>query len=277
MISSYLLLPQTERPDTRFARLALTAFVCVYCCGCIIPIHNAKKTRVPSGLETKSTVDPSFIKVGQTSREEVVEKLGWADTGVEDDRFFICRWSESSWAALWILGGPGAAEAGSYRQWNDHNLLIEFDEKGVVQQTTYFPDKEFLATFSSLVAKYPTHTLDLSVPIEVPVAREYRTLYFGKLVLGADSVAFVEKPEFRAKGKHDFQTTPENLRDIAISGWAESYKKEPQQVIDTIHFKQHTKIGNQMTIRTDLPTTMTLLKYIAQIGSASPRTSQTPD
>jgi len=277
MISSYLLLLQTERLGTRFARLALTAFVCVHCCGCIIPIHNAKKTRVPSGLETKSTVDPSFIKVGQTSREEVVEKLGWADTGVKDDRFFICRWSESSWAALWFLGGPGAGEAGWYRPWNDHNLLIEFDEKGVVQRSTYFPDKDFLVTLSSLVAKYPAHTLDLSAPIEVQVLYMGYRPYFGKLVLGPQSVSFVEDPGFHAKGKHDFQTTPENLRDVVMISGEEPSKKREEQVIEVIHFKRHTKVGDKMEIRTNFPTTMILLKYIAQIGSASPQTSQTPD
>lgn len=261
----------TSSHRVRFARLPLTALICLSCCGCAIPIHTATKTRVPSGLETKSTVDPSFIRVGQTSRAEVLEKLGWTDTRVKDDRFFIGRWSESTWGVLWGGVVPYGAAGDWTRKWNAHNLLIEFDEKGVVQQTTYFSDKDILTTLSSLVAKYPTHTLDLSAPIEVPAThlRYSHDRYVGRLFLGARSVAFVEDPNYGANGKHDFQTTPENLRDVVIKAWAAVYKKRPQQLIEIIHFKHHTKVGDQMTIETDLPATMILLKYIAQIGAPS--------
>lgn len=248
MIPSHPLLLHTERPSTqpagpqtitsvnqpriRFARLALTAFVCAFCCGCVVPIHTAKKTRVATGQLTTNTTDLSFIKAGTTSRADVIERLGWMDTGIKDDRFFIGRWAESSWGVLWFGAVPYGAAGDWTRKWNAHNVLIDFDENGVVQQVSYFADKDTLATLSSLVSKYPSHTLDLSTPIEVPVEHfpGLNELYYGKLVLAAQSFAFVENAEGRGKGKYDMQTSPDNLRDLIIRTWYRADSKHPQQL-----------------------------------------------
>jgi hypothetical protein len=210
-------------------------------------------------------LDLDFIQVGTTTREEVGQKLGWIDTGLRDDRLFVGRWADSSWGVAWAAGGPYAAAGGWNRVWKTHNLVLDFDEKGVVQQMSFVPDKDILRTLSARVSQEPNHSLDLSTPIEVPV--EYirqGKRFLGTLILGRDTLQFLEEPG--VKESYDFRTSPENMSHLSMGHRvvSDSLDPHPGNVVVTIHFKQSTSVGSKMNVRVDLPTTMTIVKYIAQ-------------
>jgi len=42
------------------------------------------------------SADHTFIKVGQTSRDEVLRSLGWTDTGMRESRLFWGTWKAST-------------------------------------------------------------------------------------------------------------------------------------------------------------------------------------
>jgi len=131
------------------------------------------KTRTPEGTELRRTVDLGFLQAGKTTRQEVETALAWiaadAATDIRDDRFFLGRWAESDWGVAWAAGGYYAAAGGWNRYWKLHNLVIDFDECGVVRQITQIPNEELFRVLRERVRRDPGHPLDLSAAIEIPV------------------------------------------------------------------------------------------------------------
>ena len=80
----------------------------------------------------------------------------------------------------------------------------------------------------------------------------------GTLVLSSDSL------EFRENEKHSFKIPPQQIHDIQLTSVGHGDKSDPRYLNETIHFTQKTNIGGKMTIRADVPTIMTLVKYVAQ-------------
>ena len=103
--------------------------------------------RVPTRLKSLSCaeieVDLDFIRAGLTGRDEVLNNLYCVDVGAPDDAIFWGRWSDSSWYKV--------SEGANKRLWNIRNLLIEFDEWGVVERHRVVPDKELLRELAPLL------------------------------------------------------------------------------------------------------------------------------
>lgn len=121
--------------------LSCVVFLCMVV-GCIMaPVPMRTRTRAPGG-EGRS-LDLKFLQAGLTTKSEVLEKLGWIQV-CNHERIFWGRWQSSSWAT----GGAAATPYGGVpvplggRHWKTHNLLVEFDEKGVVQRYRTVSDKE---------------------------------------------------------------------------------------------------------------------------------------
>lgn len=121
-------------PRMRLIAVAWTALLCAFCSGCIVPVRVPTKSISVSGA-TRKRIDLGFIKPGVTTREEIAQKLDWIDTGVKDENIYVGRWAESSWGVAWAVAGEYNGSAGWNRAWTIHNLLIDFDEKGVALQT----------------------------------------------------------------------------------------------------------------------------------------------
>ena len=104
----------------------LLTLLCVATTSCLIlPV---KQVRGVSG-KAKSQ-DYSFVKEGVTTREEVIEKLGWMDSGIHKSRLFWGRWSSSG--KMVLIGGPDIGVA-DYTSYKTRNLLMEFDERRIVR------------------------------------------------------------------------------------------------------------------------------------------------
>jgi hypothetical protein len=255
---------------TQFWWVALGALPFSLCQGCIVatpmraPTHNIG----PSGEGANGKLALGFIQAGKTGREEVTQKLGWTDTGLKDDRLFLGRWASSSWgvySAVVVAGGgaDGAAGGGTdawNRHWGTHNLLIDFDEKGLVKQYRVFPDSELVEELAAWVAESPNRSLDLSKPMEIPVLLHgAKDRHFnGTLVLDNDSFEFRED---ESSGVHNFKIAPKQIRTLSLARPADAH---PRYMNGTIQFTEKTPVGHEVTIRVDMPTVMVLVKYLAQ-------------
>ncbi len=252
-------------------------FVCAFYAGCVLPMRAPTKIQTTAGKGLKNTVDLSFIQPGRSTREEVESRLGWIATGVRDERFSLGRWSESKWGVAWALGGYAAAAGGWNRHWKVHNLLVDYDECGVVEQFSQIPNEELLQALMERVRRGHSLPLDLSVPIEIPV--EYVTLWQttpGKLVLGPDNFAFVwdKNPIPKKNQKMDpfkYQTATNNISNLLSINRGEVEPDNPQFWAIRIMFKHPIAkgVGKRMDVKIDLPSTLTLIRYFAQIQSGS--------
>ena len=233
-------------------------FICLLCASCLVaPIPMRKRTIGPTGIKAK-TVDLSFIQVGATSREEVFEKLGWIDTGLQNERVFLGRWTGSSYAWIWAVGGHYNGAAGGARVWGKKNLLLEFDQDSIVKEFRVVKDKSLLKELSawSTLGVFPP----LSRPLTIYVTHRHgkgSTFQNTTLTLGED---FVELEEV-GDASHNFRISPEKITRVSRAGkWSRS-TRDSEYFFLTIHFKQKTKAGKKITISLDLPTLTTLVSY----------------
>ena len=253
----------------RFISSVSLAVLCACVLCCVVPVRTPVKSKNVSG-QTGKELDLEFIKVGTTTREEIDQKLGWIDAGLKDDKIFLGRWADSSWGVAWATGYMQPATAGWNRVWSIHNLALYLDEKGIVQQKFLIPDAEIINTLTVLTLRDPGRSLDLSVPIEVPVEYVRSTTHIaGTLVLSKDEFMFLGRRETGAKLAYDFKTSPQNIRHLGMGKRAASDSGNPENVGVKIHFKQHVSVGNEMTVQMNLPATMTLLIYTEQIQANS--------
>jgi hypothetical protein len=227
-----------------------------------VPLRVKTKTVSVSGA-TGNAIDLTFIQAGATTREDVGQKLGWVDTGIKDDKLFVGRWAQSSWGVAWAAGGGYSATGGWSRTWKTHNLIVDFDDKGVVQRKWLVPDKDVINTLSELLSANPSRPLDLSAPIEAPIEYIHSgKRLLGTLALGRDDLSFVEDRDKGSKVAYDFKTSPRNISHLSLGNWVTSNSNHPENVVVTIHFRQKTAVGNKLTARMDLPTLVILIRYI---------------
>jgi hypothetical protein len=241
------------------------------CQGCVVvPVRAPTRTNGLAGKMEKVNLD--FLQAGKTTRQEVTEKLGETDTSVKDNRLFLGRWASSKWGVLWMVAGNNTGTGGWNRAWARHNVLISFDDQDVVAQFRQFPDEDLVKQLSAWVAEGHGQPLDLSAPIEVPVDHRHGSgrCIPGTLVLSSDSF------EFREDEKHSFKIPPQQIREIQLTSIGHGDKSDARYMNETIHFTQKTNVGGKMTIRVDVPTIMTLVKYLAQTRSKQQPANSNP-
>jgi hypothetical protein len=234
----------------RFPLIALC--LALLCSGCIlVPVRVPTKTRTASA-ELKRKADVSFIQVGVTTRDEVQQNLGWIDTGL-DGPLFLGRWAQSSWGVVWGVGGYAGAAAGWQRGWTLHNLLIDFDDQGVVRQISTFPGQEILEVLASRFPPDAGHPAEPGKPVDVPV--EYLRggqKYSGTLSVGGETLAFHGDPQARAGQAFDFHTPAANVIRLSPGQAASSTPGHLEKLALTIHFREKTTVGRKFNMRVDM-------------------------
>jgi hypothetical protein len=106
---------------------------------CAGAMRIATRQRGSNGQQfSGKTFDPSVVQPGTTTREEIFAKFSMINTGYNDPHLFWGRWATSKWGYWWIVvapstnGGGGAGAGDAHRIWQIHNMLITFDDNGVV-------------------------------------------------------------------------------------------------------------------------------------------------
>jgi hypothetical protein len=191
-----------------------------------------------------------------------MQQLGWADLQLKNDRLFLGRWMSSKWAAVTaVYGGEGSAD----RIWHTHNLIIEFDEKGVVSRYRLFSDDVLTKELSASLQNIQAPALDLSIPVVVSVAHHHgvknkENYGSATLSLTRDSV------EFREPGQksHEFQVARPKIGGLTYAGWLHGDDPDSLKTNVTLHFSEQTSVGKSLTIRLDIPTLVILVQYMAQ-------------
>jgi len=247
----------------------LAALPLLSCAGClIVPVRVNTVTRgAVADKHQKVTLD--FIQKGVTTRNEVVEKLRWMDANVNDPHLFIGRWSDSRWGVVWMAASYYSADGGFNRKWNNHNLLVEFDDAGIAQESRVLSDKELAAELSAWAAQNLYVPLDLSSPIEVLVDRNggARRAPTDQLLLGSDSF---ERRELEGKGRRNFRIPSTQIASLSLSRAIEnSENPHPEDICLTFHFTAKTRAGQKFTVRTTMPAAVLVFEYFAQTHRAA--------
>jgi hypothetical protein len=265
-------IPPSDVIRVRKKLQAGTVFVfCLVLSGCIGATPLPKRTRTPAGTEVKN-LDLTFMHPGKTTRAEVSERLKLIDTGYQGGHFFLGRWSSSTWGGWAVIAAmPPGGFVGGGRVWKSGNLLVEFDDAGIVKRVEVFDDSKALRHLSPVAADTP---LLLTSPVELPV--KYSKLRNGqlvdaKIVLSTSTFDFEELGT--QKKRHKFSVPAADF--LRVETPVTLPDPDPIHTIRRLRFTRDLKKiggpgGKDLNVEVTLPQLVMLMTYAAQAGKSAP-------
>jgi hypothetical protein len=245
-------------------RMVVGLLACVLCLTCLAIAPQSLRASGPPKAQ-KQKVDLSFIHTGITTRDEVIQKLGWADAGIKSEQMFLARWSMwgNSNPVLVMFEGKAA---------RFQNLMIEFDSQGIVQAFRPIQEKNLAQELSDWASRSHQPLLDLSTPIKFSV--------FDSTGPGVADL-ILEKDFVKLREPHDgLQVPPGEISEIISSRFGTS---DPSFTMVTVSFpklarkpgivadgsvKLKTRRGFLLQLHpADL---LTLMRYFKQTRPATP-------
>jgi hypothetical protein len=230
---------------------------------CTPPYPTRKHSAGPSGAIV-SLPNPSSVKAGTATRQDVVTAFKQVDTGVSSPWFFWGRWKSSSFA-LSAVTDSGVEEIPI---WSATNLLVEFDEAGTVKRSQTLSDKRIIAELQRILAEHPQPTSEMA-PFDVEATLSTPSHRACECIIKLSTTV-----EFSAKqGGIYFPKCPVGLT-APIQQFTVTAFKSPVDEFDpgqmrwirvTLHFSQRTAFG------TDIPATLRvndLVSLLSWLGGA---------
>ena len=232
-------------------RKVLSATLGLLSAGCIpVPV------RVPTQVQGQSGVsaDQRFIKLGQTSRDEVLRNLGWADVGMRETRLFWGRWIASTSRTDMIFLIPGALGSNQGDpNWSTHNLLVEFDENSTVSRSREIKEKDVvreLIAWSRHSASQPTKFSAFSQET-FPASHDGFSKHHGSMMVRSDSLEF-----FDQRTRSTFKVANGDVESLKIKSDA---RVKPSF---TLKFKKSTPWGSKIDVYIDPQYLLGLLSHL---------------
>jgi hypothetical protein len=249
----------------RLVQAGITLVLCSTFLACIGATPLPKRTRSPEGTEVKN-VDLTFIHPGQTTRDQVRDKLKLLDTGYQGDHFFLGRWSSSTWGGWMVaVGIPPGGFGGGGRVWKSGNVLVEFDDAGIVKRSEPFDDTKALRVLAPVAENTP---LPLTAPLELSV-QYWNAVSVGrvpaKIVLSPGSFDFEELGDRKNKQKFSLPAKDVLRLETPIS----MVVPDPTYTTQRLHCAHDLKkLGGprsrDINLGLTLPQVVTLMSYVTQ-------------
>ena len=266
---------------------AAESFCVLVLSGCVGVARLPTKTNGPTGTTIqKNDIDLTFLRDGTTRREEVVNTLSRIDTGYSNSRMFWGRWNESN-SGYWVIG-PFGGDA--ERNWHVRNLLVSFDENGVMQAKELTDDGKVVdSELRAQLAKAPP--LDLSQPVPITTAHgvyAYSNSFQGELrditltkdgmLLSGNEISTLHR--FRHNVKY-FPVVKVPLLNVERISYDD--KAVAGRICHVLHLTEKTPIrsqtgqymgqdmGKKILVCTSADDLATIFKYLLQAGPPNMR------
>jgi hypothetical protein len=247
--------------------LAAGSFCALALAGCVGATRLPERTNGPTGTTIeKNDIDLTFLQAGTTRREEVVDKLNRIDTGYSSPQMFWGRWSESKWGHWVIAAVPGGAGGSAGRNWHVHNLLVSFDENGVMQSKDLIDgEKDLERGLRVRLAKAPP--LDLSKPMAVKLTP--RDDAAGN-PMSSGLIEITLTKDAMIMGRYStVEISPLKVARISYESFYGSPRSD--SICHSLHLSEQTRLGKKIPFCTSAANLATILKYLQQAGPPNMR------
>src|SRR5690242_18829969 len=184
------------RPVGRTAPLlvATTMFLSA-AAGCIV-IPHPRDVAVAGGRQTKKP-RLAFLKVGSTTRDDVLRIIGPFDSDASDGPFLWARWQQVKVQVEWFAASYGGAAGGSDRVWKIVNLLALFDEQGQLTTLRVCSEGDLMECLCRVRVQMPP---GVPTPQALLVAANHESRFHhaqGRVIVEDGRLAFEERKDAR--------------------------------------------------------------------------------
>ena len=237
--------------------IALTAALVVAgLCSCAGATRLPTRTRGPEGAHLENQLDLRFLDESGMRSEEVRERLSSIDTGYQNPRLFWGRWSDSKWGYWWIAAATPQGGAGDARRvWHAHNVLVAFDENGLVKKKVFVDNDAVLwRELHKQLQEAPP--LDLTQPVHMIV----------KPCCGAWEMSLTQDSIVIGTGKRKKPTasvSPQTIVRISHNGVLDS-RSNDAVTCHTLYMAQKTALGRRVRFCADPSSVAVFFQYLQQ-------------
>jgi len=240
--------------------LILIECACLY--GCIGAMPLRRRTVGQQGPITD--VDLAFIKNGQTTRAEILQKLGTTNVGLASDQVFFGRWRTSKSAAWAVTGLPTYAG----RIWQNANLLVKFDSAGRVENYEVFADKLLMEKLAPVVRETnlnPDERMEVTIPCDqgcVAVICNQGCEIAADFILSRQSLEIAETTHIKGRKQFHYTVPARQLTVIHL----DRYQEQVGYLMIDMHFSTDLRKfqgpeGKQLHVQVTVPQLTKLLAY----------------
>jgi hypothetical protein len=229
-----------------------------------------------AGKATAANTDISFIEVGKTTREDVEQRLGWANAALGSDRIFLARWLHSDRGTVWVTG---YFPMGGDRRWEPHDVLVEFDASGVVTKFGSIADVELLSEMARAAARAELPGIPSSAALQVHATRlsphapgldPGQTFEECSLVLSDASIELHK--ELKKKTDILFAASPSEIAGITGSKGHfirlvdDAPSPDAAKILVELRFSRSFPVGKSVTIQLSGADTLALARVLSHAG-----------
>ena len=226
--------------------------------GCAGATRLPARSRGPSGENLqKRELDLAFLEEGGTRREEVVRRLSAIDTAYSNPRLFWGRWSESKWGYFWFVAAQGGGAGDAKRVWHVHNLLVSFDEDGVMQKKMLIDDEP--ALWRELHVQV-ANAAALNLPQDIPLAGNCCGPSY--MTVTSDALQLTH----RRRKTLTFNISPLKIVRISHSS-APDKRSAVGESCHTLYFSEKTPLGKSTHFCAGAPSVAAVFQYLAHFGA----------
>jgi hypothetical protein len=249
-----------------FLRFAAESSLVLILKGCAVPMKMPARTNGPMGKTIqKDNIDLTFLQAGTTRREDVVKRLDRIDTGYSSSRMFWGRWSESK-SGIAMIGLAGGQVA---RNWRVHNLLVSFDENGVMQSKDLIDGEKALEReLRAQLEKAPPLDLSQIEPVGLTFfdAEGHPRYGVSEIILTKDGM-LVRNMEMPSRPS-SFEISPINVTRIS---YVNRDSESSGAICHILDLSQKTPSGKSFDFCTSAANLATIIKYFQQTGPPNMR------
>jgi hypothetical protein len=229
-----------------------------------------------TGKATAASTDISFIEIGKTTREDIEQRLGWANATLGSDRIFLARWLHSDRGTIWVTG---YIPVGGDRRWEPHDVLVEFDAAGVVTKFGPIADLDLLSEMARAVARADLPGIPSSAALHAHAMRlsphalgmdPGQTIEECTLVLSDASIELHK--ELKKKTEVLFDTSPAEIAEITGSKGHfirlvdDAPPPDAAKIVVELRFSRSFPVGRSVTIELSGVDTLALARVLSHAG-----------
>ena len=223
--------------------------------GCAGATRLPMRTRGPEGAHLENQLDLQFLDESGMRSEEVRRRLTSIDTGYRNAQLFWGRWSDSKWGYWWIVVAPQGGAGDARRVWHAHNVLVAFDDSGVVKEKVFVDnDRALWRELHKQLNEAPA--LDLTQPVVMNV----------KPCCGAREMSLTQDVMVIGKRKRKSATvevSPRTIERISHNGVLDS-RSNDGLTCHTLYLTQKTALGRRVHFCADPSSVAMLFQYLQQ-------------
>jgi hypothetical protein len=242
--------------------------------GCFhFPVKAAPVTEGSGGKKT--VADPSTIRPGTSTREEILRDWNWCDTHVDSAHLFVGSVRRSASRSVQMIG---EIPVDFSRNWKIEYLFAEFDDKGVVSRTYFIPSGHLARAILAWIRSAPQPYLDVSHPIELKSVAELSKSWnkwadqrsYEIVILLPDSIELIHK-----EAKDTVVRIPsDQLRKFEEGTYVAEQGGEGWTGF-SLGLAGTQRPGNKVNLHLNVSNLVTFLRYLNQVApSALPKSSK---